>query len=270
MSIRKRFNKLFGVNDTIERERERFINRVNHLIFNTIDTEKLDYFGYVALFEHICFEIGVDANTFSWRRVGPYLYERDLPPKINTLTQNKFDQILMVLCFLYQHFQNDRKSWLEEAIQDILSRTTCDIGVRWKDGFFYPSGAKELDESLIEETLDWLDKYPNENQDYSNALNCFMKGNFADVIKNCYSAVEGISRKILGNNKTLDNNKEELLRTIGLSNGWNAILNNFINYAHDYRHASEQRHESTKEETEAYLYMSGLIIRLIIETKPAL
>jgi len=89
----------------------------------------------------------------------------------------------------------------------------------------------------------------------------------ADVAKNCYSAVEGIARHILGNTKNLDNNKDALLSKIGLSDGWNAILGTYIKYAHDYRHANEQRHEITRQEAEAYLYMTGLIIRLTIESK---
>lgn len=267
MPIRKRFNKVFGIEDTVEEERKRFVNRIKQSIFDIIDREDSDRFGYNKLFKHICFELGVDANVFPWVKTGDTWLDEYAPPKISVLTKNNFDETLVVLCFLYQHFEKGGRSQLTKQIQDILSRTTCDIGIRWKGGFFYPSGAKELDESLVEELLGWLDKYPNENRDYSNALNCYTKGNFADVIKNCYSAVEGISRKILGNKKTLDNNKTELLRIIGLSKGWNAILNSFINYAHDYRHASEERHESTKEETEAYLYMSGLIMRLIIEAK---
>jgi len=268
MGIRKRFNKVFGLGDKIEEERRRYVNRVNQSIFSVIDRKKADYFEYGTLFNHICFEIGVDADTFPWENVGDYLYESYLPPKINVLTRNGFAESNLVLCFLYQHFEDEARRWLAQKIQDILLQATCDIGVRWKDGFFYPSGAKELDSGLIEEPLDWLDGYPSEKKDFLKALKSFGEGSWGDVIKNCYSGVEGISRKILSNSRTLDNNKEELLRTIGLSDGWNAILNNFINYAHDYRHASEQRYRSSKEETEAYLYMSGLIIRLVIERKP--
>lgn len=85
-----------------------------------------------------------------------------------------------------------------------------------------------------------------------------------DVIKNCYSALEGILRNVLGNKKTLDNNKKELLKTVGLSQGWKSILASYIQYAHDFRHASEQRHLIKKNEAEAYLYMTGLVIRLLI------
>jgi len=58
-----------------------------------------------------------------------------------------------------------------------------------------------------------------------------------------------------------------VLKRIDLSDGWKSILANYIKYAHDYRHASEDRHEIKKREAEAYLYMTGLMIRLIIESK---
>ena len=84
-----------------------------------------------------------------------------------------------------------------------------------------------------------------------------------EVIRNCYSAVEGIARNLLGNERTLDNNKDELLAKINLSSGWKSLLASYINYAHNYRHASLKRHDVTKQEAEAYLYMTGLIIRLV-------
>ena len=163
---------------------------------------------------------------------------------------------------------NKGQKWLPDKIERVLSRCACDIGVRWKEGFFYPSGAEELDKPLIEETLTWLNDYPNERKDYRKALEYYLQGeSLGDVIKNCYSAVEGVAREVLGNQKTLDNNKDELLRKMNLSDGWKSILANYINYAHDYRHASAERHEITKQETEGYLYLTGLIIRLIIESK---
>jgi len=146
--------------------------------------------------------------------------------------------------------------------------STCDIGIKWKEGCFYPTGADELDEPLIEDVLTWLNDYPNERTDYRRALECYFEGqSFGDVIKNCYQAVEGVAREVLGNSKRLDKNKDELLKEVDLSNGWKSILATYIKYAHDFRHASEKRHEIKKQEAEGYLYMTGLIIRLAIESK---
>lgn len=275
MSIRKRFNEIFGLEDDVEGERKRFVERVNQVIFHRIDTTDATEFDYISLFEWLCFELGVDANDFQQRILGQIMYEQYLPASIITLTQDDFQKTLRVLCILYFYLEkedtynpNANRQWLSNQIEYVLSRCSCDIGIRWKEGFFYPTGAEELDESLIDEALTWLNDYPNERKDYRKALEYYLeKKSLDDVIKNCYSAVEGVAREVLGNQKTLDNNKDDLLGKMNLSAGWKSMLATYINYAHNYRHASEQRHEIKKQEAEGYLYMTGLIIRLIIESK---
>ncbi|MFA7485741.1 MAG: hypothetical protein WCZ89_06935 [Phycisphaerae bacterium] len=270
MSMRKRFNEVFGLEDGIEEERKRFVQRVNQSIFHNIDTDDREHFDYYKLFELICFELGINAHDVPERILR---HTQELPAKIRTLTRDDFTQTLLVLCILYRCvvYLSDEKEcrkWLSKRIEAALSRSSCDIGVRWKDGFFYPAGAEELDKPLIEETLTWLKKYPNEMKDYQTALQYYLGGKtLGDVVKNCYSAIEGIARNILGNKKTLDNNKDELLSKINLSDSWKSLLANYIKYAHDYRHASSERHGIKKQEAEAYLYMTGLIIRLVIESK---
>ncbi len=273
MGIRKRFNEAFGLEESIEEERKRFVQRVNQAIFHEIDTDKSDIFDYHTLFKLICFELGVNAHDFPERKLGEIMYEFYLPATIRTLTKNDFTKTLRVLCILYPRIEyksnNEMgRSWLSNTIETALSRCSCDIGIRWKEGFFYPAGAEELDKPLIEETLTWLKQYPNERKDYRTALQNYLEGtSLSDVISNCYSAVEGVAREVLGNERTLDNNKDELLSKINLSDGWKSLLANYINYAHDYRHASSERHDVTTQEAEAYLYMTGLIIRLVIECK---
>ena len=275
MSIRKRFNKTFGSEDDVEVERRRFVERVNQLIFHDIDTVKRRAFKYEQKFDILCFELGVNANDIPMRMIGESIHEEFITPSIRTLTRDDFAQTLLVLCILYVYLDKEHsyekditQQWLSKTIKLILSRCSCDIGIRWKEGFFYPVGAEELDKSLIDETLTWLNNYPDERKDYRRALECYLGAeSLTDVVKKCYLAIEGVTRKVLGNDKTLDNNKEQLLQKIDLSDGWKSILATYIKYAHDYRHASEQRHEITKQEAEGYLYMTGLIIRLIIESK---
>ena len=270
MSIRKKFNKIFGLEDNVESERKRFVQRVNQVIFYDIDTIYSTTFAYHRLFKMICFQLGVNAHEFPQRKFGPETYRT---ASIRTLTRDDFYKTLLVLCILFTHLEissepGAAQKWLSTNIESVMSRCSCDIGIRWKEGFFYPAGAEELDESLIEETLTWLNDYPDERKDYRRALECYLKeDSLADVIKNCYLAIEGVTRKVLGNDKTLDSNKEQLLQKIDLSDGWKSMLATYIKYAHDYRHASGQRYEIKKQEAEGYLYMTGLIIRLIIESK---
>lgn len=271
MSILKRFNKIFGLGDGIEEERRRFVERVNQFIFHDIDTGNTDKFRYRTLFELLCFELGINAHDFQRRMLG---YRSYAPASIRTLTGDDFNKTLLVLCILYAYLgdssypETNLHKWLSDKIELVLSRCSRDIGIRWNEGFFYPAGAEELDKPLIEETLTWLNDYPDERKDYQRALECYMKeDSLVDVIKNCYLAIEGVTRKVLVNAKSLDKNKEQLLQKINLSTGWKSILANYIIYAHDFRHASGQRHEIKKQEAEGYLYMTGLIIRLIIESK---
>ena len=116
--------------------------------------------------------------------------------------------------------------------------------------------------------IDKLEDLPDEQRDFKAALKAYTaNSNLGDVIKNCYSALEGTARNILGNSRTLDNNKDELLRKIDLSAGWKSIVAKYIDHAHEFRHASKNRHTIPRKEAEAFLYMTGLLIRLLLETK---
>jgi len=278
MSIVGHFNKLFGIQPNLDEERKQFVNRTNQT-FHLIDTESRNEFKYNELFDKLCFALGRNANDLRREDRGEVsefeLLDEQYDPEIRILTKDDFIETLRVLCVLYEIFKRREDVIRELGIQLIdarisnaLSQATCDLGVRWKDGLFYPSGAEELDKALIEEPLVWLDKYPNEREDYKRALDCYVEGtHLGDVVRNCYTALEGVSRAILRNSKTLDNNKDALLAIIELSDGWKSILGAYINYAHDFRHASEGRYTASKEEAEAFLYMTGLIMRLLISKK---
>ena len=272
MGIRRTFNALHGIKDNIEDEKRRFVERVNQVIFREVDTIRARQFNYDRLLKVLCFEIGRNFDDL-WRsacRRDPVLTLQQEAPEIRSLTQSDFNMTLLALMVLYGDFKgkcDGKGDWLTEQIQLLLSKSTCDLGVRWKDGLFYPSGPEELDKPLVEETLTWLDSYPNEGKDYRQALEYYAAGDsLGDVVKSCYCALEGTARQVLNNTKTLDNNKDEILKRVGLSDGWKAMLATYVKYAHDFRHASENRHAITRAEAEAYLYMTGLLIRLIIES----
>jgi len=85
-------------------------------------------------------------------------------------------------------------------------------------------------------------------------------------VENCYIALEGLGRNLLGNNRRLDDNKEDLLRLLQFNKYFDKIIVNYIKYAHEYRrHASENRHSLGPEEVEAFLYLSCLLIRCMVK-----
>jgi hypothetical protein len=261
-----RFNEIFGIHEDLSTEQRRFVERINQTAFPHI--EDLAYaVSYESIFKRVCYWLGTNAND----RIAQHNYgsygSRTIIPNLRSLTHDDYLETLRVLVLLFQALdkspgeQEELSGWIEAA----LGQATVDLCITWNEGMFYPSGAQELDESLIEESLRWLASFPNERADYMKALTGYANKRLDEVIINCYLAVEGIARRILDNKKTLDNNREELIKKIGLSQEWKALLSNFINYANEFkRHASEKRHNLNPVEVEGFLYMSGVILRMAI------
>lgn len=256
MSVHKRFYKNFGIKVPVEEEMRRFVQRINQTIFKMVEGLYL----YEKVFSRLCYWLGINEDDHIRRK-----HESTL----RSLTGDDFLQTLEVLVLLHKFLDNDSKvqTTISVSVEIALSLSTIDLGVKWKDGIFYKSGAKILDEKLVEDPLDCLEDYPNVKRDYLKALDSYYNKKLDDVMGSCYLVVEGLARKVLQNKKPLDKNQEELLGKVGLSQEWNSILYNYIKYAHDFRHASDKRHSIKPQEVEAFLYFTGLLVRLIIESK---
>ena len=146
------------------------------------------------------------------------------------------------------------------------------MGQGWKDGLFYPGGAKELDEKLINDNLDFLQAWPETRAQFLTAPTHFRNSleNVAarkDAITNAYSVIEGLARSVLGNDKNFDNNSNALVDFLELPLEYKNIVHYFKQIAHKYssRHAGE---EFSHAETEAFIYLTGLLMRLIAEKAP--
>jgi hypothetical protein len=258
-----RFNKIFGITDDLTAEQSRFVQRINQTAFRRIEDREYEY---QAIFEALCYCLGINGQDRIARANSNNYGSSLVVPHLRSLTEDDFTETLKVSALLYQILEREPKKELDQSIETALSHAAIDIGVRWKDGMFYPAGAKELDERLIEEPLQWLINFPNERADYLKALTGYAAKRSDDVIMNCYLVIEGVARSVLANQKTLENNRENLLRTIGLSQEWKALLSNFITYANEFkRHASGKRYDVNPVEVEGFLYLTGLLVRLIAE-----
>ena len=263
-----RFNKVFGIQNDFLSEQRRFVERINQVVFPQI--EKATYpTSYREIFEVVCYLLGTNAHARISKANEMNYGSETLVPSLRSLTHDEFMETLKVLGFLHRALNKNSggQQTLSNRIGAALDQATVDLGVTWNDGMFYPSGARELDEPLVEETFKWLTDFPNEKADYHKAVTGYASKQFGEVITNCYLAVEGVARNILGNNRTLDNNREGLMEKLGLSQEWKALLSNFIRYANEFqRHASENRHNLNPIEVEGFLYMTGVLLRMMILT----
>jgi hypothetical protein len=260
MSV-KEFDKIFGLESSLEDEKKRFVNRIENKIYYHFTQSYARMRHDASIFRDVCYLLGEDADEFIDR------YKRI--PDFNVLSYGDFVKSLRVLVALYRALKNkpQDKIFLESHIINALELANRNLGIRWTEGVFYPTGDDLLDKELIETSLSLLDKFPSEKKDLENALENYYSKSMYGVVENCYLSIEGLSRKILSNSKTLDSNKEDLLRTLQFSKYCDKIFLNYLNYAHEYRrHAGENRHDLKPAEVEGFLYLSCLIIRATVRT----
>lgn len=260
----KKIYELFGIQPKLDDEKKGFVQRINQTIYSNVEKRQ----DYGKLFRRICYSLGENADDriAAANQYRKHSYDMIIPT-LRSLTKDNFENTIKILWLVYSYIdESEFKKEIDEWIKIALAHAVIDIGVKWADGEFYPSGAKILDEKLIDDPLGWLQKYPPIKEHYGNALKDYYNKQYNDSVGNCYLALEGFVRSVLGNDRTLDNNKEDLLKYIDISQEWKAILNKFIDYANEYkRHASKKLHEVKPREVEAFVYFTGLLLRLLLE-----
>ena len=264
MSLKK-FNDLFGIKEDIAVEKARFVERINQTIFYTLQSDAFPD-NYENVFRDVCYQAGLngrkiidDLNYNSYG--GTYI------PSLEHITSSDFLQTLKILVILYNSLNSKNIIRLNRSIELALSMATIDLGVRWKDGLFYPSGAKELDDKLINENLDWLSSFSEAKNFFQTSLNHFNKSLTSesarkDAVTNAYSSMEALEKKILNNSKNFDVNSNELVELIKLPTEYKNIVHYYKQIAHSYssRHAGS---EFSHEEAEAFIYLTGILMRLL-------
>ena len=159
-----------------------------------------------------------------------------------------------------------------------LSRAEYDLGVKWRDGYFQPSGAKLLDDFLVNENLKWLDdpELKHVYDPFNKALLHYSESikhpeTLKDVITDMYEALEATAMWFLGNDKDLSGNREQFIGELKLPDSYKRILKEYISYANDFsRHAKkpdEPSYPVPPSEAENFIYLTGLFIRFAIQRK---
>ncbi len=244
---------------------ERFIKRALNMIgvafpdleIKRVDSDKPAY-ARVAL-ANVATELGVG---YKWDNL------------FSDYAGANFYSCLLSLEALYRTFV-DRLDYCEKvrfSIERAISLSETDIGIEWRDGVFWPSGAKLLDEALVNESLKWL-----ADKGYHNVLGPFEKGlryfleaqqkpeRLEDTVTDIYEAVEALAKVVTGKQKDLSGNAELFISNLKLGDYYKKMLKDYVDYANCYRHAAklgEKKKPLIRNEVEAFIYTSGLFIRL--------
>ena len=262
------FYQRFNIEVGLEEAQERFINRVmsditsNFGQLGTVTREPWD----VEVVRKVAYRLGISFRDNDF-------FSEYIPDYLACLHAIE----ALYAAFKTSDYYNDGspEAVINEIVKSAITASEVDLEIEWKDGIFSKSGAKLLDESLINANLKWLS-----SPSYADVLTPFKKGlshfleaqkqpeKFSSTITDMYEAMEKMTRITNKNNKTLGANAEEFINNLGLSEHYKIMLGAYTKYAHEFRHAvkqGEERKPPLPNEVEAFVYTTGLFIRLAIQ-----
>lgn len=259
------FHRRFNIEVGIEEAQERFINRVINKVEQDLD----------SFLRHNTVSYNKEAMYNVATRLG---VEYDVSREFHKYVRNKFYDCLIVLEAIYEVFIRENSydaEKLDILIRYAISLSETDLGIEWRDGAFWPSGAKLLDEALVNENLKWLSEHG-----YDDVLVPFEKGlrdflearnkpeRLGDTVTDIYEALEALAKVITGKDTDLSGNAELFISKLKLNEYYKTMLKNHIEYACEYRHAAELskgKKPLKRNEVEAFIYTTGIYIRLAIQ-----
>lgn len=259
------FHQRFSLSINREEAERRFINR----IINKFEQDLNSFFEFR----------GIDPYKMALYNVATklgkeYNYSRGLRVDL----REGFYDCLQALEAIYEILavqQGFEATKLNDLINFCLSISEIDLGVTWRDGLFWPSGAKLLDEALVNENLKWISNLHLDQilVPFEKGLKHFLEAQkqpekLADTVTDMYESLEAMANITCDNDRDLSANREQFINKLVLSNYYKKMLHEFIEYANQYRHAmkpGEKREPPKRNEVEAFFYTTGLFIRLAIQ-----
>ena len=239
---------------------ERFINRISNLVFdNFIDAD------------------GARRERAYWRISNILGVEHSPINSFKVFSRDNFLRALQCIEAAYTSLDARERQSFESALNNAIALSEVDLGVTWEAGHFRRSGSTLLDAQLVNDPLGTLSdpKYVSVREPFVKSLTHLLEAErrpelCSDVVTDAYEALEACSKIITERpNKDLSANADLLVTHFRVSptarDAYRTQLKAYISYGNVYRHAQaaeEQRSPPTIHEAEAFIYQTGIYIRL--------
>jgi len=255
MKFKDRFDIEVGQDEARKRFVNRLYNKIIFIFFNTMEPGK-------KLLTHLEVVSALGDK---------YINGAKLSHQIG----NDFYRNLLALETFYRCIDDSNQKILDILIQSLINESEVDLSIRWKKGKFIKSGANLLDDKLVNDIIHWLreKRYSSVFTPFEKGLNLFLRSDkhpelLSDVITDMYESLEAFSGIITNRpKKDLSANRELFISKVKASDAYKKILAEYIIYANEFRHASEEGRDKpsiSHREVESFIYMTGLFIRLAI------
>ena len=176
--------------------------------------------------------------------------------------------------------QNRAKGISQKLLLDILDRSFVASKLQYavlKDGaqyFVFPKGAKEMDDALVSQPLEWLMEYPKSYAAFAKALKEYAEAtsdNASDVADKFRKTLETFLREFFENSAPLEKNKVEYgryLKSRGvpaeITGNMETLLQAYANFMNGY---AKHQDATSLNVLEYLMYQTGNIIRLLLTLK---
>ena len=278
------FHRRFNINLATGETEKRFVNRIQNEIIKLAQEINDQFSGPGNQFggSRILDPLMIEVETHLGEAHAEYILDNSkFAKRWKALVGDTFYICLQAVEGLYDQLRKalpPKGQEFKEAVTQLLSMSEEDLGVTWQDGIFTKKGAGVLDEALVNEPLRWLTgpKYENVLVPFRKGLEHFLEGEkkperFADAITDMYEAIEALAKIVTERpSKDLSANRELFITKLGLTEPYKRMLKEYVDYGSTFRHAAEGMKPKTwpmPHEAEAFVYLTGLFIRLAIESQ---
>lgn len=264
------YRKTLGIGFNDKEKQKLFVNRIellfhnNHMYFSKTLEEKFCYWAGIKLLD------GTEKCRFDTHLSSMWSYLE--PQKRNFL---KFLFSLTILINIYDASvlpHNKILPYVRIALTD--SDIPFEIIEDDEGVFILPKGAKELDDKLVNEPLQWLVEYPQARTAWIKALKFYADAtnkNASDCADLFRKALEQFFREFFGGKKSLENYRSgygNFMENHGipaeLSNSFEKVLNQYTTYMNNY---AKHGNGTSKIALEYIMYQTGSLIRFLITLK---
>ena len=161
---------------------------------------------------------------------------------------------------------------LAAGLREDIAASGVPIVLAHSDGkyIFYPKGARLLDERVVNTDLKWLSNYPKALTAFEKALvQSSDSAKQREVLGSLRVSLENFIKQLLGNRKSLENNKETLLKWMDAhdtNTETRQMMRQLFQFYCDYQNNYVKHGDGWKPaEVDFILYLTATFIHLLAE-----
>ena len=217
------FHERFDINIDISTARNHFVNRIKNIVWenflgNEIDEETRN-------------------SQILWQVANQLGQEYDIDDCVEDHVGGDYHKCLQVLEVTFDALKNkEHKTQLEGLILYALSLSEIDLGITFKKGHFIKTGAKLLDDELVNKSLEWLSdkKHKSVYMPFEKGLLHLIEAErkpqlLTDVVTDMYESLESLAKIVTRRpSKDLSANADLFIKALKTTNYYKGSSRNRV------------------------------------------